>query len=223
MKTGEKLLRIYQLLFDSFGPQHWWPGETPFEVMVGAVLTQNTSWHNVAKAIGNLKDNDLLTPAALYALPAEVLAAHIRPAGYFNLKAGRLRNMLRLIVEDYDGDLDQLLAQETGRLRELLLSVRGIGPETADSICLYAANKPLFVVDAYTHRLLHRHGLVPEECDYEEMQQLFMDHLTADSRLFNEYHALIVRLGKDYCRKGNPRCASCPLREITPVLMDPRP
>jgi endonuclease-3 related protein len=221
MKTGEKLHRIYELLSQCFGPQHWWPGETPFEVMVGAVLTQNTSWHNVAKAIDALKRHDLLDPRVLAALPVEELAAHIRPAGYFNLKAGRLRNLLQLIVEEYQGDLGRLLAEDTPRLRELLLSVRGIGPETADSICLYAAGRPQFVIDAYTHRLLRRHGLVPEDCGYEEMQQLFMDHLEADARLFNEYHALIVRLGKDYCRKTNPRCASCPLREIEPLLADP--
>jgi len=137
-----------------------------------------------------------------------------RPAGYFNVKAGRLRNLLRLIVEDYDGDLERLLAEETGRLRELLLAVRGIGPETADSICLYAAGKPLFVIDAYTHRLLHRHGLVPEESSYGEMQQLFMDYLETDARVFNEYHALIVRVCKEYCRKSSPLCVACPLESL---------
>jgi endonuclease-3 related protein len=208
-----RLLNIYNILLDHFGPQHWWPGDTPFEVMVGAVLTQNTNWTNVSRAIDNLKEAGLLTPGALAALPEEILAQHIRPAGYFNLKAGRLHNLLALITE-YEGGLDGLFAEDTASLRTLLLSVRGIGPETADSILLYAAERPVFVVDAYTHRILSRHALIAEEADYYEIQETFLDELPEDTALFNEYHALLVRLGKEFCKKSTPRCPDCPLDGI---------
>jgi len=204
------LLAIYRALADAFGPQHWWPGETPLEIVVGAVLTQNTNWANVEKAIINLKAHDLLDLAELASLPPEILAHHIRPAGYYNLKAKRLQNLLRLIHAQ-GGDLDTFLAQPAGQLRQTLLSVKGIGPETADSIILYAANQPIFVVDAYTHRLLLRHNLISEEADYHEIQELFMDNLPPDPALFNEYHALIVSCGKQFCKKSNPNCPACPL------------
>lgn len=215
------LHHIYTALFDHFGPQQWWPGETPLEVLVGAVLTQNTNWANVSRAIGNLKEENLLSFAALGSLPDAVLAEKIRPSGYFNLKARRLKNLLALIRrEEPAGDLDLFFAQETATLREKLLSAKGIGPETADSILLYAAGKPVFVVDAYTYRMLTRHGLIGEETDYAEMQELFMAALPADAALFNEYHALIVRLGKEYCKKSRPRCQQCPLRHFEPLLVD---
>lgn len=204
------LLDIYHTLHAHFGPQHWWPGDTPFEVMVGAVLTQNTNWVNVSRAIDNLKDAGLLTVEALVALPPDILAHHIRPAGYFNLKAGRLKNLLTL-VSQYENGLDGLFAEDTQTLREQLLSVRGIGPETADSILLYAANRPVFVVDAYTHRIMARHGLIPEEAGYYEIQECFLDQLPVEEGLFNEYHALLVRLGKEFCKKSKPLCAACPL------------
>jgi len=204
------LLAIYHRLLDHFGPQHWWPGDTPFEVLVGAVLTQNTNWTNVSRAIDNLKTAGLLTPETLHELPAAVLAEYIRPSGYYNLKAKRLKNLLALIASHQDG-LDGLFALETDALRQELLTVKGIGPETADSICLYAAEKPLFVVDAYTHRIFSRHDILPEEADYHEIQELFMDSLPADTALYNEYHALIVRLGKEFCKKSKPLCDSCPL------------
>jgi len=215
------LVTIYTALLDHFGPQHWWPGETPFEVMVGAVLTQNTNWTNVSRAIGNLREENLLSLAALASLPEAVLAEKIRPSGYFNLKARRLKNLLVLVSqEEPAGDLDRFFSLETISLREKLLSVKGIGPETADSILLYAAQKPVFVVDAYTYRMLTRHGLIGEETDYVEMQELFMDNLPADVKLFNEFHALIVRLGKEYCKKSMPRCQLCPLRQFEPLLVD---
>lgn len=214
------LVNIYTALLDHFGPQQWWPGETALEVLVGAVLTQNTNWTNVSRAIGNLQEENLLSFATLASLPEAVLAEKIRPSGYFNLKARRLKNLLALISRDAAGDLDLFFNQDTPILREKLLSVKGIGPETADSILLYAAQKPVFVVDAYTYRMLTRHGLIGQETDYAEMQELFMDTLPADVKLFNEYHALIVRLGKEYCKKSRPRCRECPLRQFEPLLLD---
>ena len=206
------LEEIYDRLLTRFGPQHWWPGETPFEVMVGAVLTQNTNWQNVEKAIANLKAAGVMEFTAMVALPPEVLAAHIRPCGYYNIKSGRLKNLLAAIDEESGGDLEAFFAAGTEELRERLLAVKGIGPETADSILLYAAEKPIFVVDAYTHRLLVRHGLMDEdEAEYHAMQEMFMDALPADTALYNEYHALIVRVGKEFCKKKNPRCGECPL------------
>jgi endonuclease-3 related protein len=209
MSAAALLREIYDLLLVRFGPQHWWPGETPFEIMVGAMLTQNTSWHNAEKAIANLKAAKLLLPDALAALPNETLAKHIRPAGYHNLKAGRLKNLLALIAAQ--GSVEALLSQPTAELRERLLAVKGIGPETADSILLYAANRPVFVVDAYTHRICSRHGLIDEESDYFQLQELFMNNLSEDADLFNEYHALLVRLGKEFCKKTRPKCEDCPL------------
>ncbi|MCB2183455.1 MAG: endonuclease III domain-containing protein [Desulfobulbaceae bacterium] len=189
--------------------------------MVGAVLTQNTNWSNVNRAITNLKNDDLLSFEALSALPEGMLAEKIRPSGYYNLKARRLKNLLALIsAEAPSGDLDSFLGQDTGQLRSKLLSVKGIGPETADSILLYAGQKPVFVVDTYTYRMLTRHGFIGEETDYYEMQDLFMDTLERDVALFNEFHALIVCLGKDYCRKSKPRCQECPLGKFEPVLGD---
>jgi endonuclease-3 related protein len=212
VRTAAALREIYNHLLAYFGLQHWWPGDSPFEIMVGAVLTQNTNWSNVEKAIANLKAAGLLAPAALAALPAAELAELIRPAGYHNLKAARLKNLFVLIEEQ--GGVEALLEQPTATLRELLLGVKGIGPETADSIVLYAAGRPVFVVDAYTHRILFRHGLISEDCDYFQMQELFMDNLEEDAALFNEYHALIVRVGKEFCRKSTPKCSDCPLAEL---------
>lgn len=214
MRTADRLLAIYRALATAFGPQRWWPGETTLEIVVGAVLTQNTNWANVEKAIANLKAYELLSLEKLATLPADILAHHIRPAGYYNLKAKRLQNLLRAIYEQ-SGDLDVFLSQPAAQLRQSLLAVKGVGPETADSIILYAANQPMFVVDAYTHRLLLRHNLISEEADYHEIQELFMDNLPADPALFNEYHALIVRCGKEFCKKSKPACAACPLPDPT--------
>ncbi len=215
----QRLEEIFRLLLARFGPQHWWPGETPLEIMVGAVLTQNTNWENVEKAIANLKAADLLDLHRLAELPTGMLAELIRPSGYYNLKAVRLHNLLHAITAEHDS-LESFFAADLYELREALLAVKGIGPETADSILLYAAGKATFVIDAYTHRLLLRHGLIWEESDYYEMQELFLTALPADLALFNEYHALIVRVGKEYCRKTRPRCGECPLRELLPEGAD---
>ena len=201
---------MHQLMIREFGHQHWWPGETPLEIMVGAILTQNTNWRNVEKAIDNLKQLDLLSFRALGEVPIHRLAEAIRSAGYYNIKAARLKNLIHFIQSAYGGDLDKLGEEETAALREGLLSVKGIGPETADSILLYAMERPVFVVDAYTHRILHRHGLIEEEASYEDLQALFMAHLNDDPRLFNDFHALIVMTGKKYCKK-RPACPVCPL------------
>lgn len=209
-----KFTKIYSLLYEHFGPQGWWPGDSPFEIMVGAVLTQNTNWGNVCKAISQLKNAGRLSFPALAALPADELAQLIKPSGYFNIKAKRLKNLLQMITERYNGKLELFLAEDLFTGREALLSVKGIGPETADSILLYAANHPIFVVDTYTHRIFSRHLLVAEESDYYSLQEAFHDRLPAQSVLFNEYHALIVTLGKDYCRKNNPRCKQCPLQGV---------
>ena len=212
MKTADRLQTIYTRMYDQLGPQHWWPGETPFEVMVGAILTQNTNWKNVERAIANLKGVGLLSLEALSALPTGLLAEYIRPAGYYNIKAGRLHNLLTFINEEYNGDLQAFLDQPLATLREQLLSIKGVGPETADSILLYAANQPIFVVDTYTHRILSRHQVIDEDFGYVEIQELFMDTLACDTQLYNEYHALLVRVGNVYCKKKNPDCAACPLQ-----------
>ncbi len=217
MNTRYLLQSMYERLSAFFGPSNWWPGETPFEVMVGAILTQNTNWKNVERAIANLKKDGLLTLAAMSALSCEQLAEYIRPAGYYNIKAERLQNFFALINEKWDGDLDLFLCQPATVLREELLSVKGIGPETADSMILYAAGKPVFVVDAYTHRILSRHEIIDESYDYHMIQELFMDNLEEDSALFNEYHALIVRVGKEFCKKSRPVCEGCPLSGLNGI------
>lgn len=210
---NERLTEIYGLLFESFGPQHWWPGETQFEIIIGAILTQSTSWANVEKAIANLKSADLLNPAALHSLDHSQLAELIRPAGYFNIKAKRVKSFLDWLFESYDGQLKNLGRVETYQLRAELLAVKGIGPETADSILLYAFDRPVFVVDAYTARIAVRHGLIEPDAGYEQLQELFQSNLRQDVQLFNEHHALLVRLGKDFC-KPTPKCPACPLQKL---------
>jgi endonuclease-3 related protein len=210
---GETLMTIYDLLFTAYGSQNWWPAESQFEMMIGAILTQNTSWKNVEKAIQNLKRRDLLSVEALSDIPVPTLAEHIRPAGYFNIKAKRLKNLIVFIQEEYDGDLNRLFSGDTETIRMELLSVRGIGLETADSMLLYGAGRALFVVDTYTHRILSRHNLVGDEAGYYDLQMLFMDNLPHEVELFKEFHALIVKTGKDYCRK-KPLCPDCPLEHV---------
>ena len=212
--SREKLTEIYNRLFNYFGPQSWWPGDTPFEIMVGAVLTQNTNWNNVEKTIDNLKGVELLSFERLFELPVGLLAEYIRPAGYFNIKANRLQNLLAMIKEQYDGSLDAMMEEETETLRHALLSVNGIGPETADSILLYAAERPVFVVDTYTYRILLRHNFIPDDFNYDEMQEFFMDNLERKVGLFNEFHALLVCVGKEFCKKSVPRCKGCPLEGV---------
>lgn len=207
------LMKIYRLLFEAYGPQHWWPGESPFEVMVGAILTQNTSWKNVEKSIHQLKEKGVLHPEGILRLKESELASLIRSSGYFRIKAKRLKAYLNLMFEEFGGKIERMGRIPLREMRAKLLSVNGIGPETADSILLYALGKPIFVVDAYTKRILSRHSIIDGKASYEEVQRLFMQHLPHDEDLFNEYHALLVHLGKGVCQK-KPKCDICPLKGI---------
>lgn len=209
--SRRKLTNIYKRLYGYYGPQHWWPARSRFEMMVGAILTQNTAWSNVEKAISGLRAARLLSPAAMATLERKRLASFIRPAGYYNIKAGRLKNLISFLSSEYGLDICRMKGESTAVLRNKLLCVNGIGPETCDSILLYAFNRPVFVVDAYTKRVLSRHGILKPGSGYEDFQKVFMDNLPHDSAVFNEYHALIVRLAKDFCRT-RPRCTGCPLR-----------
>jgi endonuclease-3 related protein len=209
------LSEAYERLLARYGPQSWWPGQTPFEIMVGAVLVQNTNWRNVERAIENLREEGLLSPTALYDAAAADLEELIRPAGYYRVKAKRLRNLLTWLHERYNGSLEQMFACPLDSLRNELLAISGIGPETADSILLYAGGLPVFVVDAYAHRVLARHGWIDAEADYYRIQELFLESLPLDAALFNEYHALLVRVGKEHC-KPTPICEECPLCEMLP-------
>ncbi len=211
MKRQARLVAMFEAMLAELGPSHWWPGETPFEIALGAILTQNTNWPNVEKAIANLRARDLLTPQALHALPEAELAELIRPSGSFRVKARRIRNFLAFLDESCGLELERLKIRDTAALREALLGVSGIGPETADSILLYALGHPTFVVDAYTKRILNRHLLVPEDIGYAGLRDFFMDALPPDPCLFNEFHALIVRTGKTWCAKKAGKCAACPL------------
>jgi endonuclease III related protein len=207
-------MEVFDTLLKSYGPLHWWPAETPFEVCVGAILTQNTNWLNVEKAIVNLKREGLLSLDALWDIDQERLADLIRPSGFFNVKSARLKDFIGWLLKGH-GSLDAMFSGDWVSLREELIGVRGIGRETCDSILLYAGGKPSFVVDAYTKRLFYRLGLVRETAGYEEVRELFMSALPNDSALFNEYHALIVEHCKRHCRK-KPICAGCPLRPVCP-------
>jgi endonuclease-3 related protein len=202
---------LYLRLYNHYGPQQWWPANSPFEVIIGAILTQNTNWRNVEKAIANLRNADALDPVSIQNLPVTRLETLIRPSGFFRQKTVRLQQFCNFLKTEYQGDLQRLFALPLPELRNTLLNQNGIGPETADSIILYAANQPSFVVDTYTHRMLGRVGIQNERQRYEQTRALFMDKLPHETKLFNEYHALIVRLAKDYCRKRNPRCNDCPL------------
>lgn len=203
-----KLLTIYKTLLACYGHRDWWPAESPFEVCVGAILTQNTNWGNVEKAIFNLKQAGRLSVAGIAGLDHEELAALIRPAGYYNVKAGRLQDFVAFLLQRAEGDLDRLFASDMEQLRNELLAVRGIGPETADSILLYAGNHASFVVDTYTRRIFSRLGLVDVKIGYEELRSLFMGQLPRERSLYNEYHALIVEHAKQHCRT-RPLCDGC--------------
>ncbi|MCX5836998.1 MAG: endonuclease III domain-containing protein [Deltaproteobacteria bacterium] len=216
MGRREELLKMYELLNGYFGDLHWWPADDPFEVMVGAILTQNTAWTNVEKAIQALRRSRLLTPAALFSIPEDELARIIRPSGYYHLKAARLKTFVRFMMMEYSGNVESMKVADLSRLRDKLLGVKGIGPETADSILLYACQKPVFISDAYTRRILLRHGMIGNDADYHSSQALFMDHLQPDVDLFNRYHALLVNTGKTFCRR-TAECAACPLAILQAV------
>ena len=217
VKRETALMAVYQAMLDSLGPSDWWPGDSPFEVAVGAILTQNTAWTNVEKALDRLRAKNALTPAALWGLPLEDLEEALKPSGYFRLKAQRLRGLLEWLTrfpgwnEAQAATLSFAGHLSTKELREQLLTVRGVGPETADAIVLYSFSRPSFVVDAYTRRIFSRHAHVEETVSYEDLRAYFMRSLPLDVPLYNEYHALIVRTGNTYCKKQSPLCAQCPL------------
>ena len=213
---ASELGRYYQAMYATLGPQHWWPGRTPFEVIVGAILTQNTAWVNVERAIENLRRARLLTPAAIERARAARLARLIRSSGYFRQKAKKLKAFVNFLRREFRGSVHRMFCTPTGELREKLLAVHGIGPETADSILLYAGSHPVFVVDAYTRRILERHGLAPEDAGYEQVRQLFEHSLPRDTAIYNEFHGLIVNVGKNWCRPSSPRCETCPLGPFLP-------
>jgi len=213
------LRHAYELMFEHIGHRHWWPAETPFEVCVGAILTQNTSWSNVERAISNLKRENLLEPVRLFAVPESQLAKLLRPAGYFNVKARRLRSFLKVLVEDYGGQLKRLFDGTTEAVRERLLAINGIGPETADSMLLYAGGHARFVIDAYTRRIFHRHGWCALEAKYSDLQTICegaLNHKSPGERLdyWQDCHAQFVAVGHRYCRPKNPRCEVCPLKPL---------
>lgn len=217
-KGPDRVLReFYEEMSAALGPMRWWPAKTPFEVIVGAILTQNTAWTNVKLALANLRQQRLLTPRAMARVPQAKLARLIRSSGYFRQKAKKLKAFLEFLESDFGGSLKGMFATPTPELRDKLLAVHGIGPETADSILLYAGRHPIFVVDAYTKRMLARHSVISEKASYDEVQQLFMRYLPADKQHFNEYHALIVNVGKKWCRARAPRCAECPLGKFLPI------
>ncbi len=206
------MLDMYERLLESFGPQQWWPGDTPFEVAVGAILTQNTNWGNVERAIRNLKRSGKLGAKAIHTMDNAELAELIRPAGYFNVKAKRLKSFVGFLVGSHGGSLKRMSRVPLEDVRLQLLEVHGVGPETADSIILYALGKPVFVIDAYTRRVLSRHGVMEEGEGYETFRGLFEDNLDHDLKMFNEFHALFVAVGKHYCRPKNPKCSECPIK-----------
>ena len=204
------LAQIYKKLLNHFGGQHWWPADTEFEVIVGAILTQAASWKNVESAIENLKSKKILTPAGIKGITTAELGKLIRPAGYYNVKSKKLKKFVDFLYKNYNGDLNLFLSQPIGKLRDELLSIWGIGNETADSIVLYAAHKPSFVVDAYTRRIFSRLGFVDDDVSYENLKKFFEKNLPEDVGLYKEFHALIVELGKNYCRT-KPACGECPI------------
>jgi len=214
----DQLIEIYNELCAHFGPRYWWPADSSFEMIIGAVLTQNVSWSSAAAAIENLKKERILSVEGILSCDPVNLAALVRPARYHNQKAKKLQSFCRVLSGEFSGDLDLFLSQETVELRERLLNIYGIGPETADCIILYAAEKPIFVVDAYTRRIFSRLGFFPETSSYQEMQRFFMENLPLDVNLYNEYHAQIDALGHHTCLKSKPRCKECPLAGYCPGM-----
>lgn len=213
MKTDNLIHRIYKLLYTSFGPQHWWPGDTPFEIMVGAILTQNTNWRNVTAAMDNIKRAGLLDPKKLLKNRRRIPRL-IRPSGFYKLKTKRLCAFLNYYVNNYNGNTKNVNSQATEILRNELLAIPGIGNETADSILLYAFSRPVFVVDIYTRRIFSRHNIFDYDLPYDVARTIFEKNLPRRAQLYNEYHALLVKIGKEYCKKNEPLCTTCPLRNI---------
>ena len=213
----KRLLDIYDLLYSRYGPQYWWPGDSAFEVIIGAILTQAASWDNVDKALSNLKARGLLEPASLRAVDQDELAELVRPSIYFNTKARKLKAFAQHLGEHYDDDLAAMLEKDIKHLRQELLSIYGIGEETADDIVLYAAHKPIFVIDSYTKRILSRLELDPGGYTYSSYQAIFMENLAHDTHLFSEFHALLDHHGSETCRKARPACAGCCLLDICPT------
>lgn len=209
-----ELMRWYRILRNHFGFLNWWPGETKLEICIGAILTQSTAWKNVEKAIDNLKKEGLLDVLALHRVEEKTLAQLIRSALYYNQKAKKIKIFIEYFLEQYNGSFEKMAQKEAGALREELLSLWGIGPETADSIILYALEKPVFVIDAYTRRVLLRHGYEnADKVSYDELQEYFEKNLPKDVELYKDFHAQFVELGKNYCRK-KPLCSGCPLNRF---------
>jgi endonuclease-3 related protein len=216
MTTEQRLLNIFRTLLSSFGKRNWWPGETELEIIVGAILTQNTSWKNVEKAINNMKAQGVLDVDTLHTITKDQLGEIIKPSGFYNQKSSRLKLFINVLHENFNKSIDNLKYYDTNDLRNLLLGISGIGPETADSILLYALNRPVFVVDAYTKRFLKNHQIYDGDDRYDDIQNFFMANLPLDTYLFNEFHALIVCLCQNYCKK-KPECIMCPLnKELEP-------
>jgi len=213
-KITNQLLKIYSLLFEKYKDQHWWPADTKFEVIVGAVLTQFISWRNVVKAIDNIKERNLLDVYKMHECDIELIKEMIRPAGFFNRKSVVLKSVIAFLIEEYDGDIDKMFYTSLEVLREKLLMVKGIGPETADSILLYAGSKRIFVVDAYTIRIFTRLGFLKGDEKYHQVQQFFMNNLPTEVDLYNQYHALIVKLGSECCYGKKPKCDNCVLKDL---------
>lgn len=216
-RHAPELRKYFDAMYKAYGPQHWWPGRSRFEVIVGAILTQSTSWNNVAVAIRKLRAEKLLTPEAIENVPPAKLTQVIRASGYFRQKAKKLKAFTEFLFANYAGSLSRMFRTSTPALRAQLLAVHGIGPETADSILLYAGNHSVFVIDAYTRRILERHRIATSKHSYEELRALFEASLPCEPQLFNEYHALIVRIGKDFCRKSVAMCSECPLKDFLPA------
>lgn len=202
---------IYTCLYAAYGPQEWWPADSPFEVVLGAVLTQNTRWENVRMALDNVRCAGVLAPGALASLDEVELQTLIRPAGFFRQKSATLQRVLDVLMGEFGGSLEMFLAGDTSRVRARLLDIKGVGPETADSILLYAGDHPIFVIDAYTRRICSRIGVCEPDAGYAELQDMFMQVLPQDVQMYNEYHALLVELAKRCCSKKRPACDTCPL------------
>ena len=223
MDREESVRAYYRELMAAWGPQDWWPAYTRFEVIVGAFLTQNTAWTNVERALRRLREEGVLNLDGIRRMPLAKLARMIRSSGYFRQKALRLKTFVTYLDARYGGSLERMFAQATDKLRVELLALNGVGPETADSILLYAGNHPIFVVDAYTRRILERHHLAHAKQSYEDIRALFERSLPLSAALFNEYHGLIVQTGKDFCRARAPLCDNCALKPFLPPSPEAAP